>query len=366
MDKGSNPFVLWLIKYNALESFFREYLSNLDLLILRCCSKTLKGLITLPTLKTQKVENFSVIVAASEGHFLLASWLDSFFPLKEKLSFWKENSFAKIDFLIACRELSTVVLDPLEIQAQLQLLQKDQDLYSSDELLTGCVHSGNLELVKTICGNDKNLSRHQVYVALIHGKFPIIQWYHSSGIPVLPWEFEYAFRCKGNLPMVEWIWDRLDQPGQVHPHNFKIISGCIGHTGDVEVLKWCLSKGFKMNKIITKTAADQGNFEILKFWQEKGFPFSKKSLVHAIKFGDIEILKWLVELGLKWDEKYCYVASSQNVPILNWAMEHGCTCSGECVSDRMKRKQVSDDEIDVCYHEHSDEPSYTFVKKAKT
>jgi len=91
---------------------------------------------------------------------------------------------------------------------------------------------------------------------------------------------------------------------------------------DIEVIKWIVKKGFKIDVDICYYASLYNNYDILKWAVEEQNLTGKVSFDTIIHYAKLEVLQWCINKGFVIDIDICYYASIYNrYDILKWIIE---------------------------------------------
>jgi hypothetical protein len=95
--------------------------------------------------------------------------------------------------------------------------------------------------------------------------------------------------------------------------------------GHLEVLKWARENGCSWNENTCYNAALSGHFNVLKWARQNGCPWNKWVCEGAARGGHLDVLKWARQNGCSWDAWTCRAAFNNDyIDILKWARQNGC------------------------------------------
>jgi len=73
-------------------------------------------------------------------------------------------------------------------------------------------------------------------------------------------------------------------------------------TGNLDMLKFIINKGFPPNKTICNSILKSGNIEMLEYAISLGYNYNSEATSIAAKFGHINMLKWLHSKNCTFNE----------------------------------------------------------------
>lgn len=109
-----------------------------------------------------------------------------------------------------------------------------------------------------------------------------------------------------------------------------IYIGIAAENGDIECIKWLISKGMLVGKYVYCCAAHYGQLECIKWLHAANYPWSKHTLSQAALNGDLDCFKYIFE-NMPEDISNIGVcenaAAKGHIECLKWAIENGIGCS---------------------------------------
>lgn len=194
------------------------------------------------------------------------------------------------------------------------------------------IKKGYLDLLEfMVVKLDLPLPKNCINIAAKYGKINMLEWIknnnkidYDNNIRACNLAAEY-----GHLDALKWLVDnKFDKYLTVD--TFMEAAG----NGDLEVLKWLLSKGCPWNETTCIIAAGNGHLEVLKWARENDCPWDESTCSFAAEMGELETLKWAREKGCPWDKNTCRVAAAGNhLEVLKWARENGCPWNEDICSN---------------------------------
>jgi hypothetical protein len=161
----------------------------------------------------------------------------------------------------------------------------------------------------------------------MNGHDDIVQWATTNGCPVNFLVYAAAAQ-HGNLPMLEWIDEHrasLQYEDDWWPVRHENICASAAASGNIEVLKWCLDKGYSWDSRTCASAASHGHLHVLQWARDKGCPWYEDTCSNAAMWGRFEILKYAQSNGCPWDAETTLAAATHNrLVILKWVQSMGC------------------------------------------
>lgn len=165
----------------------------------------------------------------------------------------------------------------------------------SDNIISGAIRGGHLDLVKSIYyGNDVKLTHLLCNDAALYGRLDILKWLRKKQCP--------------------WESSMQDSASE---------------GGHLDILKWAVDNGYKCTGLVYRSAAQYGHMHILEWAYANNYGFDNYDICgDAVRGGQLDILKWLRQRNCPWDYDVCLGAASRGyIDIIKWAHENGCPCS---------------------------------------
>jgi|SRR5579872_2941620 len=95
--------------------------------------------------------------------------------------------------------------------------------------------------------------------------------------------------------------------------------------GHLEILKWIISEGCKVNNDIMECAVQYGQLEILEWVRSLGCNMDVWVCSYAAMYGQLEVLKWARSHGFSWNMLVAHgAAQNDHLELLKWARDNGC------------------------------------------
>ena len=161
-------------------------------------------------------------------------------------------------------------------------------------------------------------------LAILHGHFHILEWgdankYIFINHTFLIVIFKEAIRLN-NLEIVKWCIEKGFKDKK------SWISHMAAHYNHFGMLKWLVQEnGYKLNCAISYESACNGNLEMLKWARKHGCAWGIAVCTEAAKNGHLQILKWARKHKCPWNEDICKIASKNgHIHVLKWAHENDC------------------------------------------
>lgn len=176
----------------------------------------------------------------------------------------------------------------------------------------------NLEVLKWLRENGCPWDEIVCTVAADSGQLKTLQWLRENGCP---WN-EETFICacqNGNLKMVIWC---KENGAPMDMENEDIIRTALNNE-HFEIFNWLDENGFASPDDILLDAYCIGKIDFFKKLFKTGSYNVEPSLINFIaEADDIELFKWMVENGFKLNEEYMTeIASTDNIEMFIWCVE---------------------------------------------
>lgn len=154
----------------------------------------------------------------------------------------------------------------------------------------------------------------------------IVEWMFENHKIIMPFDILECAVKSNNIEMVKYIYNKCLSKCNLFEFD---LYGCdaackASEIGNLEILKFIISIGFKIEVCIWNKAAENGHLEILVWLHDSGFNIELDILIWGLpaKYGHLEILKWLWNNGYGYylDKKHTasHALKSENINVIKY------------------------------------------------
>lgn len=272
-ENNQNGFVRLCIFSRCFDTFMRDFITPLDLCILRMTCRYFSANIKINTKSKNKKEIWKN--AMSYGYFNLGVWLIEKYGI----------SIKTLGSEVAC-----VPYSDNDKKVQRQFISKYVDTFNKT-ITPDAIKRGNLELFIATRyeykGNPKNMS---VEKAAFYGHLDMLKWIHSALYIDIKKCYENA-AFSGHLHILKWLKtiESIIPPSTMY-YAVK--------NDNMEILEWLKDNGCLFNEATMRSAVIAENWDAVKWLYENVCPWDDSIFCHERHNPTTETTKKLLSIGL--------------------------------------------------------------------
>ena len=195
----------------------------------------------------------------------------------------------------------------------------------NEDSCASAARTGNYDILKWLRENGCEWDYHTCLAIASRGDLEMLKWAHSNGCNLSVAAASYAAEG-GHLDTLKYIQEQ-EQDIQCTDRSASVAAS----RGHLHVLKWLKECGFEWTSEDLTHAAKCGHLDVVKWLiEEAKCDIDSHTAMEVAKDGKLEVLKYLVEIGCKLDERCCSLAAGSGyLKVLQWLVDNGCPWNRE-------------------------------------
>lgn len=233
--------------------------------------------------------------------------------------------------------------------------EKSKFFSSKESIARYAVKGGYLEVIQWLREETFDSCIQVAEYAAYFGQIKILEWITNKiGLSGFLWKEAVQ---GGQFEVLEWLKER-ECP------RIKLKLNPDLPVKDFEVVKWLLNEGHEIKSLI-KSLSMAGQLELLKWVVSKGYPFDSKVCFHsALRCEKIEVMKWVRKVSYLWqDGDFEQLVEYADFETLIWAIEDGCSWSEERLQLLVKKRKFGNFDL---LRRFAEWKSLTFISESES